>query len=142
MKWRRGNTAKNRGESVKSFHIAILAISVISISVYPASGKERQSEYHSAWELAITKASTATEPKMIWQSRTEQREVEIGLNSQQALEILKQIPVKGRAPKTGYSRSAFGPQWSDVDRNGCDTRNDILTRDLKSVTISLAPVIA
>ena len=46
---------------------------------------------------------------------------------------LEQIPVKGRAPKTGYARNQFGPQWSDVDRNGCDTRNDILKRDLTSI---------
>ena len=38
--------------------------------------------------------------------------------------------MKGRAPKTGYSRDEFGPAWADVDRNGCDTRNDILARDL------------
>jgi hypothetical protein len=24
----------------------------------------------------------------------------------------------------------FGPPWSDVDHNGCDTRNDVLRRDL------------
>lgn len=50
------------------------------------------------------------------------------------LEDLEELAVKGRAPKTGYSRSAFGPSWSDVDRNGCDTRNDILKRDLLNVT--------
>ena len=49
------------------------------------------------------------------------------------LTALEQLPVKGRAPKTGYSRDQFGPQWSDVDRNGCDTRNDILKRDLSSI---------
>lgn len=49
------------------------------------------------------------------------------------LTALEQLSVKGRAPKTGYSRDQFGPQWSDVDRNGCDTRNDILKRDLSSV---------
>ncbi len=27
----------------------------------------------------------------------------------------------------------FGPAWRDVDRNGCDTRNDILRRDLTNV---------
>ena len=27
----------------------------------------------------------------------------------------------------------FGPEWADVDRNGCDTRNDILRRDLDPV---------
>lgn len=43
---------------------------------------------------------------------------------------LQLLPVKGRAPKTGYARSQFGQAWKDVDRNGCDTRNDILNRDL------------
>ncbi|ELT43181.1 HNH endonuclease family protein [Arthrobacter nitrophenolicus] len=42
--------------------------------------------------------------------------------------------MKGRAPKTGYSREEFGPAWADVDRNGCDTRNDILARDLTGET--------
>lgn len=50
------------------------------------------------------------------------------------LEILNEIPVKGRAPKTGYSREQFGTRWADIDHNGCDQRNDILTRDLQSVT--------
>jgi hypothetical protein len=47
-----------------------------------------------------------------------------------ALAALATVPVKGRAPKTGYSRDQFGPAWTDVDHNGCDTRNDILARDL------------
>jgi hypothetical protein len=47
-----------------------------------------------------------------------------------ALAVLDTLPVKGRAPKTGYDRDQFGPSWSDVDHNGCDTRNDILNRDL------------
>ncbi len=49
-----------------------------------------------------------------------------------ALALLDTLPVKGRAPKTGYEREAkFGTAWLDVDRNGCDTRNDILARDLE-----------
>ena len=50
-----------------------------------------------------------------------------------ATAALETLPVKGRAPKTGYSRSQFGPAWSDVNRNGCDTRNDILKRDLTEI---------
>ncbi len=49
---------------------------------------------------------------------------------------LRSLPVKGRAPKTGYSRAQFGPAWKDVDHNGCDTRNDILNRDLVRKTKS------
>ncbi|PNI09552.1 hypothetical protein CXX84_04695 [Arthrobacter sp. AFG7.2] len=51
-----------------------------------------------------------------------------------ALLQLEALPVKGRAPKTGYTREEFGPAWADVDRNGCDTRNDILARDLEAET--------
>jgi len=43
------------------------------------------------------------------------------------------LPVKGRAPKTGYSRERFGSAWADTDSNSCDTRDDILKRDLKDV---------
>ncbi len=54
--------------------------------------------------------------------------------------LLAALPVKGRAPKTGYSRDLFGQAWSDdvaVDggHNGCDTRNDILRRDLTGITV-------
>lgn len=52
--------------------------------------------------------------------------------------MLEQIAVKGRAPKTGYSRSEFGAAWTDKasvegSNNSCDTRNDILRRDLIAI---------
>lgn len=47
-----------------------------------------------------------------------------------ALAAVETLVVKGRAPKTGYSREQFGQAWYDADHNGCDTRNDILVRDL------------
>ena len=53
-----------------------------------------------------------------------------------ALDVLDTLPVKGRAPMTGYSRDLFGGDWSDVDGNGCDTRSDILRRDLVERTMS------
>ena len=49
-----------------------------------------------------------------------------------ALTTLNSLSVKGRAAKTGYTRAQF-PTWSDLDRNGCDTRNEILNRDLTKV---------
>jgi Protein of unknown function (DUF1524)/Excalibur calcium-binding domain len=57
-----------------------------------------------------------------------------------ALATLATLPIKGRAPKTGYDRSLFGDSWSDDvtvagGHNGCDTRNDILRRDLVAVEI-------
>lgn len=55
-----------------------------------------------------------------------------------AVALLAALPVKGRAPKTGYTRAMFGQAWSDDvtvpgGHNGCDTRNDILGRDLHGI---------
>lgn len=49
-----------------------------------------------------------------------------------ALQDLHALPVSD-AYVPGYDRDAFGPAWADVDRNGCDTRNDVLRRDLTAV---------
>jgi hypothetical protein len=51
-------------------------------------------------------------------------------DSSRASDVLTTLRVKGRGPKTGYSREQFGSAWADVDRNGCDTRDDVLNRDL------------
>lgn len=61
-------------------------------------------------------------------------------DAQAALDMLATLPIKGRAPKTGYDRDLFGQAWTDdVDvefgRNGCDQRNDLLRRDLADVTL-------
>lgn len=50
-----------------------------------------------------------------------------------AEKLLDSLSVKGRAAKTGYTRDQFGQRWADVNRNGCDTRNDILQRDLTNI---------
>lgn len=55
-----------------------------------------------------------------------------------ALAAVALLAVKGRSPRTGYDRGRFGQAWADVDRNGCDTRNDILRRDLKDFTLRAA----
>ena len=48
--------------------------------------------------------------------------------------MLDELTVKGRAPKTGYDGDLF--KWrSDTDHNGCDTRNDVLRRDLTTITL-------
>jgi len=51
-----------------------------------------------------------------------------------ALAMVESLPVKGRAPKTGYSRAEFGPAWFDTNGNGCDTRDDMLRKYLHHAT--------
>lgn len=44
---------------------------------------------------------------------------------------LAALSTKASGPMTGFTRTSFGTPWKDVDANGCDTRNDILRRDLR-----------
>lgn len=48
-----------------------------------------------------------------------------------AIEALGKLAVKGKAPKTGYSRAQFSDGWADA--GGCDVRNFILKRDMTNV---------
>lgn len=52
-----------------------------------------------------------------------------------ALSALAELPVKAAASSSGYSRDQFGTAWTDNQdapggHNGCDTRDDVLRRDL------------
>ncbi|MDQ1552010.1 MAG: hypothetical protein QOD50_1432 [Actinomycetota bacterium] len=54
-----------------------------------------------------------------------------------ATTLLATLPVKPALTMAGYNRTGeFGTAWLDEDRNGCDTRNDILRRDLTGATRS------
>ena len=72
----------------------------------------------------------------IWASRISQPEPQTIQTSTQrelfgasnAKSELEKIEVKGRAPKTGYSRKQFGNGWGKI--NGCSVREVILARDL------------
>lgn len=54
-----------------------------------------------------------------------------------ALAALSGVPADVSWQGTGvpYDRDAFGQRWADVDGNGCDTRNDVLRRDLTQVVL-------
>ena len=84
--------------------IALLVISVVTLLAHPATWQE---------ELPSPSVSrSATGP---------------------AVNELAKLAVKGRAPKTGYTRTQFGQGWQTVGT--CDTRNLILQRDLTDVTL-------
>jgi hypothetical protein len=55
---------------------------------------------------------------------------------------LAALAVAAKGSLAGYDRDCgsgagcvFGPAWADVDRNGCDTRNDVLHRDLTGIEV-------
>lgn len=49
-----------------------------------------------------------------------------------AASLLNKLKVSKSHP-SGYNRSVFGYRTTDVDKNGCDVREDVLARDLKQV---------
>ena len=54
-----------------------------------------------------------------------------------AVALLASLPVKPALSMSGYNRTGdFGAAWLDENHNGCDTRNDILSRDLTKITKS------
>lgn len=55
--------------------------------------------------------------------------------SDSALALLATLPVKGRAPLTDYDRGSFEYDEDDSDGDGCDTRNEILLRDLDDIAM-------
>ncbi len=58
------------------------------------------------------------------------------VNSSPAINGLAKLSIKGRAPKTGYSRDKFSSGWAKV--GGCDMRERILQRDLTQKVLDKA----
>lgn len=96
----------------------------------------------------VASPSAAPTPPTAQESPTEEpsdvttHTPEIAPEIAEALAALDSLEVKGRAPKTGYEREEFGQAWSDdvtveFGHNGCDTRNDILRRDLDPESLVL-----
>ena len=54
-------------------------------------------------------------------------------NETLAINVLELLEVKGRAPKTGYSREEFYGNWPTVD--GCNLRQKIIKRELGETAV-------
>lgn len=77
-------------------------------------------------------------------SRAEDAQVAAAPALDKAAVALATLEVKGRAPKTGYERAAFGAAWTDDNTamwgaNSLRTREDILSRDLLDITCKNRP---
>lgn len=66
-------------------------------------------------------------------NQTVQNPAPINTSATLAINSLHTLAVKGRAPKTNYSREQFGSGWATT--GGCDTRNIILNRDLHTPVV-------
>jgi hypothetical protein len=82
--------------------------------------------------IAPTQSATPVEPQTPEPIATEtatptQTTTPAPAVSSQAISALAALPIKGRAPKTGYDRDLFASDWDYSF--GCDMRNKILRRD-------------
>jgi hypothetical protein len=83
--------------------------------------------------IGLAIAVLAAAPPVIEQTNKIQTPSTVQEPTGLAAKALDTLAVKGRAPKTDYSRSQFGNGWTTT--SGCDTRNIILHRDLQNTVV-------
>lgn len=110
-------------------NLALLAGAVVLVFLGWTSSSGRQDPDPRGQESPAAPAPTALSPQAAQETATSPGSGDL------ATDALARLTVKGRAPKTGYSRDQFGQSWRDLDRNGCDQRNDVLRRDLAEITL-------
>jgi hypothetical protein len=81
--------------------------------------------------LGVAAAVVLTHPQT-WQAVSPGTNQSVSVSGA-AADVLNQLAVKGRAPKTGYARTQFGDGWRVT--GVCDTRNIILHRDMSDATV-------
>ncbi|OIH92825.1 HNH endonuclease family protein [Curtobacterium sp. MCBA15_001] len=122
--------------------LILVGIAVVGSALHATGALPSQAEAPSPASTSATGTTGATaeptaagvpEPTRA-SSPTATDRADTDADADRARALLATLPVKGKAPATGYDRTAdFGTAWLDVDHNGCDTRNDVLARDLTDV---------
>lgn len=114
--------------------LAILVIAVVAGALYwqERSLRERTSGPSPTWRAEPTSTSASGPPPPTPPGDPSRFDT--------ARQRLGQLEVRGWDRTTDFKRSQFGKAWSDdVDvefgRNGCNTRDDILRRDLKNLVV-------
>lgn len=70
-------------------------------------------------------------PTVVSKSPTGVAGINTEVKTGSALQALGKLAIKGRAPKTGYTRAQFSDGWEKV--GNCDVRNIVLARDMQNV---------
>jgi len=83
--------------------------------------------------IAAPYVHPTTAPNEVRSTSTEHPSPSSTVSAAKALRDLRTLEISDAYVPARYDRDAFGPAWADTDRNGCDTRNDVLRRDLTAV---------
>ena len=108
-----------------------LGIALASVALTTGCGRTSTVTTTTTYTATTTATSPATSPKTTTPTDTGSGQSASPATGT-ALAALEELAVKGRAPKTGYSRDQFGGGWNTVA--GCITRDRILARDLSEKT--------
>lgn len=101
-----------------------------------ATGIARLVLLFSLWAVAIAPTASAFSPLQ------QPRAGKVAQQVAAAKVMLKKLSIRSMS-NVSYDRTGdFGSAWVDVDGNGCDTRNDILERDLTGETFKDSCLIA
>lgn len=76
-----------------------------------------------------------SEVKKTEKKETQKPEPKKEVTKGSALDAVGKLPVSDNE-YSGYKRNEFGASWADINNNGCDTRNDVLSFHMKSVKTS------
>ena len=121
--------------------IALLGVWVGVDATHPTSATASGGNVGSASSVSVTSgggtlAPAADTPTTDSSKTSSAALVEPPLLGKTAVAVLALLPIRGADSGANYQRTQdFGEAWLDVDRNGCDTRDDILLRDLKNTVL-------
>lgn len=133
VSWARVSTPRS-GLMLTGLSVAALIAAGVSLPKDPPA--EQTTGLTTATEAVATPSpTTATPPATPTPTADAVAALVADADPGSAMAVLGSLAVKGRAPKTGYSRAQFGQTWRDTDRNGCDQRNDVLRRDLDVILL-------
>lgn len=126
---RRGRRRVRRGSTWAN--ILLLALAVIVVVAVPAAitWTDPRDEASGSQPQLLPEISGQNPPELTASTAAPSDD------AADALTLLAGLRDVSGTADAEYDRDAFGQAWYDADRNGCDTRNDILRRDLVDTTL-------
>ena len=129
-------TARQQRQRLLLFAIVVLVVFLVVLVVATTQGTSARTGGQAPGPVATLLPSPTSEPTGAssdppapGESAPPSDPAPASATAEQTIAMLATLPAAG-GRATGYHRDDFGSAWADVDHNGCDTRNDILQRDL------------
>jgi hypothetical protein len=131
-------------KDIEFYAVRVVVPLIVAVLVVAAVGMFLHKSARQTWEAIAHPEAVAS---AAWRAVQGTR-CAVTCPKKTALDDLGKLTVAPEANATTYRRLKFGDAWTDVDHNGCDTRDDILRRDLtgvatrKTSTCSIGAVVA